>query len=50
MTPKVEIIQTYLRIKNKDCDIGNVLKSQINDLKELLVAYQKGIVKENSFY
>ena len=50
LTPKVEIIQTYLRIKNKDCDIGNVLKSQINDLKELLVAYQKGIVKENSFY
>ena len=35
------------RIRVKDTDIGKELQNQINDLKKLLNAYRKGIIKSN---
>lgn len=46
LTPNVDIIETSMRLKNKDCDIGEELSSQIKDLQYLLEAYKKGYIKE----
>lgn len=46
LTPEVKIIETKLRIKNRDCDIGEQLQKQMNELNILLEAYRKGIIKE----
>lgn len=47
LTPNVDIIETSMRLKNKDCDIGEELSSQIKDLQYLLEAYKKGYIKES---
>lgn len=50
LSPTVEIIETQSRIQNKDCDIGNLLMTQKNDLFKLLKAYRKGNIQENFIY
>lgn len=46
LTPQVEVTETKPRIKNRDCDIGKILQTQLNDLHQLLEAYRKGLIKE----
>lgn len=46
LTPQVEIMEKRSRIKNKDCDLGIILKDRINDLNELLITYRNGMIKE----
>lgn len=48
LTPEVEITETKPRIKNRDCDIGKVLSSQLTHLHYLLKAYREGIIKETN--
>lgn len=46
LTPEVDIIETSKRIKNRDCDIGKIIQSQIDDLNVLLQKYRQGYMKE----
>jgi len=46
LTPQVEIMEKRTRVKNRDCDLGQLLQDKINDLNELLNAYRQGIIKE----
>ncbi len=47
-TPKVEIVERMQkRVMVADTDIGKRLKSQIEDLYELVAAYRGGVLKEN---
>ena len=46
----IQLIEmTDHRMLVKDTDMGAELQSQIDDLKELLVAYREGIIKERSW-
>ena len=48
-TPTIRITETTKkRILVKDTDIGKTLIGQIEDLKELLLAYESGLIRENS--
>lgn len=48
VTPNVRIVEKMdRRVTIGDTDYGNVIKEQIGDLKELLEAYRKGIIKEH---
>lgn len=44
LTPQIDVIETYKRIKNKDIDIGKQLQERIKDLEKLLRAYQSGLL------
>lgn len=48
LTPEVEIIETFPRIKNRNCDVGKKLQLQLEDLNQLLLCYQKGDIKESN--
>jgi fructose-1,6-bisphosphatase-3 len=50
-TPKVEVVEIMeSRVTVGDTEIGKVLKEKIKDLKELVRAYRKGVLKENEKY
>ena len=47
-SPKVDIIQHFdPRIRVADTDTGTMLKKQISELEELLLAYQEGLISES---
>ena len=47
-SPKVDIIQHFdPRIQVADTDTGTMLKKQISELEELLLAYQEGLISES---
>ena len=47
-TPSIQITETTKkRILVKDTDIGKTLIRQIEDLKDLLAAYESGLIREN---
>ena len=41
----VDVSQNRIRVK--DTDIGKELQNQVNDLKKLLNAYRKGLIKNS---
>ena len=43
---QVAVCQTMQRKHVRDTDVGRVLQEKINDLKMLLGAYRKGVLKE----
>ena len=46
-TPTIQITErTKKRILVKDTDIGKSLQKQIEDLKDLLAAYESGLIRE----
>lgn len=48
-TPQIQIVeQMKQRVMVQDTDTGKELQKQIEDLKELLEAYNKGLIKERS--
>lgn len=48
-TPKVSVVEKLkVRIMVADTDKGRELKEQIADLKELVAAYQEGVIKERA--
>ncbi len=49
-TPKVTIVEKMKkRVMVGDTDLGEELTEKINDLKELVEAYRKGVLKEKGF-
>ena len=50
-TPKVSVVEMMeSRVTVGDTDNGKLLLAKIEELKELVKAYQKGIIKENEKY
>ncbi|WP_026503775.1 fructose-bisphosphatase class III [Butyrivibrio sp. NC3005] len=51
VTPDIQVTEVFeRRIMVHDTDVGKKLLSQISDLKDLLEAYKKGLIKENNLY
>jgi fructose-1,6-bisphosphatase-3 len=49
--PEIKIVETFkTRMTVADTDTGEALKQQIEELKMLVAAYQKGTIKERSTY
>ena len=50
MIDTVEEVDKGKAILVRDTDVGKGIKRQISDLKDLLMAYDQGLIKENHIH